>query len=252
MKTTDFSTHFNDEFFTSICDSIKKALDDGANPVAAFDADGTLWSGDAGLDFYKYQLDNKLIGGLPENAWDHYLEMVDKDVIKALLWLAQINKGVSINTLRGWAKDFIKQKTDLGYFDGIKKLIEFLKDQGVDVYVVTASTKWSVEPGAVFHGIDNDHVLGVQTKIIDGIITDEQDGPVTWFDGKPQRLIEVSGGQAPFFAAGNSSGDLALLESATHVPLVIQSAASEHFNFETEKKMKQLAQERNWHHYSFL
>ena len=248
MKTTDF----NPEFFTKICDSIKKALDEGANPVAAFDADGTLWSGDAGLDFYKYQIDNKLISGLPDNAWDSYLEMIDKDVMKGLLWLAQINKGVPIDTLRGWAKDFVKEKKDLGYFDGITKLVNFLKDQGVKVFVVTASTKWSVEPAAIFHGIEQDNVIGVQTKIIDGIITDEQDGPVTWFDGKPKRLIEVSGGQAPFFAAGNSKGDLALLESATHVPLVIQSATENHFNFETEKQMKELAEKNGWHHYSFL
>ncbi len=247
MNTTDF----NSEFFTSICDSIKKALDDGANPIAAFDADGTLWSGDAGLDFYKYQLDNQLIADLPKNPWDHYIDMVTKDETKGLLWLAQINKGIPISTLREWAKDFVTKKEDLGYFDGVKKLITFLKDQGVDVYVVTASTKWSVEPAALFHDIPFEKVLGVQTKIIDGIITDEQDGPVTWHEGKAKKIVEVAGA-APFLAAGNSSGDLALLESATHLPLVIQSANAHHFNFETEKKMKQLAKERSWHHYSFL
>jgi hypothetical protein len=33
---------------------IDKALDSGANPIAAFDADGTLWSHDAGEGFFDF------------------------------------------------------------------------------------------------------------------------------------------------------------------------------------------------------
>ena len=91
---------FNPEFFDSLCKSIKAALDNGASPIAAFDADGTLWSGDAGLDFYKYQIENNLLEGLPENPWESYLEYVEKKETEALFWLAQINKGHPITTVR--------------------------------------------------------------------------------------------------------------------------------------------------------
>jgi len=243
---------FDPKFFNSLCDSIKKALDDGANPIASFDADGTLWSGDAGLDFYKYQIENNLLSGLPDNPWDAYIKYVTEKEDEALLWLAQINKGQTLTQVRQWAEDYINKKTNLGYFSGVKKLITFLKDHGVDVYVVTASIKWSVEPAAIKHGIQPENVLGIQTKVIDNIITDVQDGPVTWHEGKVTKLLEVTNGQKPFLTAGNSKGDLALLESATDIRLVIQSAGKDHFNFETEKQMKALALERSWKHYSFL
>lgn len=88
----------------------------------------------------------------------------------------------------------------------------------MEVYVVTASIKWAVEPGALFLGIPADNVIGVNTKVHNGVITDQIDGVVTWHEGKVDGLLKKTN-KAPFFAAGNTIGDLALLELATHIRL---------------------------------
>src|SRR3954467_5588788 len=75
--------------------------------VAAFDADGTLWNTDLGEALFNYQIKNKLVP-LPPSPWEHYHEM--KDGISkraAYLWLAQINKGLPIQTVRHWASEAV-------------------------------------------------------------------------------------------------------------------------------------------------
>ena len=46
------------------------------------------------------------------------------------------------------------------------------------------SIKWAVEAAAQLYKIDYDHVIGVTVKVTDEFLTDEQDGPVTYREGK--------------------------------------------------------------------
>ena len=207
---------FPQEKIEAIKNEIDSALSAGANPIAAFDADGTLWSHDAGEGFLEYQVENKLVD-VPPDPWAHYFNM-KKDISPeaAYLWLAQINAGRPLEEVRGWSKDCTGDLNKLPTFEAQKQIIDYLHSKGVEVYVVTASIKWAVEPGAAFYGIDYDHVVGITTKINDqGIVTEEQDGPITYREGKVTGLLEKTGGKHPFFASGNSEGDLPLLESST-------------------------------------
>lgn len=246
---------FSPNKISEIRDQIDQALEGVKNPVAAFDADGTLWSHDAGEQFFEFEFKNQLVEGLPEDPWAHYRHLkseVSKEA--AYLWLAQINAGKTLDEVRQWALDCLEAHKPTPIFPEQKAIIEHLQSKGVDVYVVTASIKWAVEPGAALYGIDHDHVIGITTRIENGIVTTEQGGPITYREGKVSGLLEKTNGIAPFYAAGNTEGDLPLLESSTHLKMVMASAPKEidPDMYKTEQGMISLAKERGWLYHSYV
>lgn len=239
----------SDNDLSKLFKSIDLALDAGAEPIAAFDADGTLWDMDMGEHFFHYQIEKKLLKDLPPNPWDFYWEWHERDTKAAFLWLAQINKGVPIETVRQWSQD-CTNNTKVPVFSGVRKLIDHLHKRNVQVYVVTASIKWAVEPGAALLGIPRDNVIGIKTKVKDGIVTDEQEGPITWREGKVLGLFEATG-KKPFLCAGNTMGDLALLENATHLRVVNAAVAEDHSNYSTERELIAVAKKHGWFHHVY-
>lgn len=237
---------------------ILKALENGATPIAAFDADGTLWSCDMGENFLHYKAQKKLLPNLPKDPWAHYENMKTENLEKAYLWLAQILDGTEIGQVRQWAQEAFDQMLDqLGnspspVFPIVKELIEFLKSNNVKIYIVTASIRWAVEPGAKYLGVSHEDVIGITTKIVDGKVTAEQDGPLTYKEGKPKGLFLKTENKNPFFAAGNTEGDLALLKSASHIRLVNVSAKPDEENYKTERFMVNVAKENHWHIFDHL
>jgi phosphoserine phosphatase len=231
---------------TEIKKSIDAALEDGAEPIAAFDADGTLWDMDMGETFFDYQVQKKLLPNLPKDPWDFYHKLHDKDEPTAFLWLAQINNGRPQDEVRTWAKAAFDDLKKVPVFDNIREIIQHLQKNKVQVYIVTASIKWAVEPGAEFLGIPKENVIGVATKVINGLITDKLDGVITWREGKVAGLLNATQKKHAFMAAGNTLGDLALLESATHVRLVNTASAPDSRIYDTEQKLVEVAIKRNW------
>lgn len=237
-------------FSKDIWNRIEKSLEaelrsSSHHPIAAFDADGTLWDTDLGESFFKYQIKKKLVS-LPENPWSYYRTWKDSgDPRPAYLWLAQINKNQKLQKVRQWAEDAVREISPLPIFPEIEKLISYLLSKKVEVYIVTASIKWSVEPGGQRLGVPLENVLGVQTKVKNGIITDEQEGLITFREGKAEALLEVTNGNKPFLCVGNSMGDLSLLESAKEA-LVVGAACENHELFSTEERLRQEGQARSW------
>lgn len=215
-------------------------------PIAAFDADGTLWNVDLGESLFDYQIRHKLIP-LPDDPWDHY-ERLKAEVSHeaAYLWLAQINSGRPIAQVKQWAAEAVREMQPLPIFAEIQSLISQLQKSGVEVYIVTASIKWAVEPGAALLNIPAERVIGIETKIDSELVTDQQWGPITYKKGKVEGLLKATGGHTPYFCAGNTEGDLPLLESALSCRLVVAAARQGEKNFPTERKMVELAKRRNW------
>lgn len=238
---------FPQEFWDKISQALEKANKANARPIAAFDADGTLWDTDLGENFFRWQIKNCNLPNMPADPWKHYRDMkASGDPRPAYLWLAQINQGQSIDQVRTWAKQAIEPVSNLPIFEEQRKLIDWLKKNNVEIYVITASVKWSVEPGAELLGLSHDQILGVSTKVNPkGIVTAEQDGEITYREGKPKAL-KIKTGQYPFFASGNTMGDFSLLESATELRLAVGATREGHELFKTEEELRQNAKTKNW------
>lgn len=252
----DFEIMKPKNFPSTLMDAIDQALDQELkvqpHPIAAFDADGTLWNTDLGEGFFQYEIREKLLPGLPTDPWGHYRKWKGSgDPRPAYLWLAQIHKGLPLATVRAWAAQHVKSLSPMPIFEEQKQLIAHLIKRGVRVYVVTASIKWSVEPGAALLGIPQDQVLGVQTQVIDQTIGDLQKDFITYREGKIQQLLLQTAGVAPFLCSGNSTGDLNLLESATRIKLAVRSAPKGHELFDVESKLHDFAIQNGWHTHFF-
>jgi phosphoserine phosphatase len=214
--------------------------------IAAFDADGTLWNTDLGEALFDYQIKHKLIP-LPPDPWGHYHHMQDTVSKRAAyLWLAQINKGLPITTIRTWAKTAVDELHPVPIFEEQRKIIRALQELGVEIFIVTSSIQWAVAPASHLFGIPEDHVLGIETEVVDGIVTEKQKGVLTFREGKIQALLAATNGAPPYFSAGNTEGDQFLLEAATDVKMVVAAALEGSQNYESERRMVQMAKTRGW------
>lgn len=219
---------------------------------AAFDADGTLWGRDAGESFFKYQIESSCLKDLPKDPWGYYQTWKEKDPQGAYLWLAQINQGQTLSQVRAWARDCLKKQKSWPIFPAQMKLIQWLRSKGFRVFVVTASIKWAVEPFAELLGFHYDDVVGVETKVCDGVVTDELSGVVTWKEGKSQALLEKTQGIAPVLCVGNTMGDVSLITCSQRVKLAVSCSREEDEIFETELALQKMARENQWLSHSFI
>lgn len=229
---------------------IEAALQDPqANKIAAFDADGTCWFSDVGRDFYDYQIKK---GFFKEKAltWEDYNAQEAVDIKQGLLWLAQILKGFHIDEVRAFGKDF-NQNMRPHFIEHQAEIISFLKSHGVEIYIVTASVKWTIEAAAEEIGILADNVIGVETELEDGVITDIQKGHLTWADGKVKALLDRTKGEKPFFVSGNTMSDVPMMHEASHIAKLIHSAKEDHGIFESELNALKEAQKHNWRFFDF-
>lgn len=263
------------DFVTStkeIINHIDRCVDNLEGPaIAAFDADGTLWPFDVGTIFFEYQISKRLLPSLPSDPWFHYKQMreepsysierttratektgKDQAVAQALLWLAQINEGQNLHRVQEWAEQALESASYFSTFNEQKEIIDHLHQRGVETFIVTASLKWSVEPAARLYNIDPDHVLGVTTKVINHIVTDQPEGPITYKEGKREGLLHKTGGVKPFLCAGNTEADLPLLELATHIKVAVASAPHNHENYHTEQSLQRIALQNHWHSLNYL
>lgn len=247
MKYKDYST----DTWKRINTTLDLVLKEDSAPVAAFDADGTLWDTDLGETFFHHQIDNQLVN-LPSEPWEHYQSMKAEDPAKAYLWLAQICQGQKLEQIHSWAIEAVKGHFPLPVFTEQKKLIDLFLSKGVRIYVVTASVKWAVEPGAEMLGLKKEDVIGIETLIEGGVITEKQKGLITYRQGKVDALLERTAGKKPFFASGNTMGDFQLLQAATHLSLAVSAASRDDKLFKTEKELQENAEKFEWLSHRFI
>lgn len=244
---------FPNEYWQKIESTIVELKNSGAELIAAFDADGTLWDADLGENFFQYQIDHKQVS-LPADPWTHYLEMkkINDDPRDAYVWLAQINQGKKLTDVRQWAQQAFDSIVPSPLFTEQKKLTEVLQSHGVKIYIITASIKWAVEPGARAMGLTAENVIGVETVVRDGIITNEPKLPITYRAGKVAALLNATNNKKPFLCSGNSIGDFELLECATHLPLAVSAASRDDRLFRSESELFSKAQPLGWWSHRFI
>lgn len=241
------------ELWKNIEDRIRKIKKEFAHPVAAFDVDGTLWDGDISEHFFSYQILHRLLPDLPRDPWARYIGLMMEKEEKALIWLAQINKGQRLETVRKWTREsFMGLTESASFFGEQKKFVEMLLRENFSVYFISGSVQWVVEPLAEHFGVPAENVIGMRTEVNKGIITDNPVLPLTWKEGKIQALLKKTNGERPQICSGNSMGDFALLDAATHLRLAVSSQPRDGRLVTSEKMLQQEARKKGWLTHSFV
>ena len=212
--------------------------------LAAFDADGTLWPCDVGKNFFQYQVRNNLLKiSDPQREFDRVLKKEGKKA--ALLWLAKIQAGFSLKEFKQQVKCFL-QETPVKSFLFQKHLINWLITENIQIFVVSSSLKWVLDEAVQKFNIPAENIIGVETKIVRGIITDQLILPAPIHKDKVKAFQNKSKETSPLFVAGNTLADQALLELASEARLVVATACPGERNYDSERKLLEIAKSRNW------
>ncbi len=185
--------------------------------IAVFDCDGTLWSGDAGADFFFWEIERGLIPAevvawaLPRYA-DYQAGNVAEEVMCGEM--VTINAGNREGRLEEAAEEFFSSVVNQRIFPEMLRLTHSLADAGCELWAISSTNEWVVRAGGQRFGIPAERVLAAAVHIEHGLATD--------------RLLRVPSGPAKATAIreiirrpvdvvlGNSIHDLAMLEIAGH------------------------------------
>jgi HAD superfamily phosphoserine phosphatase-like hydrolase len=213
--------------------------------VAAFDCDGTLWSGDLGERFFDWELkENYVFPDGPgretlNRTWrDRYAAYKRGEVDEATMCgeMVTMHRGISERQMMQAAIRFFEQFFVAQIFPEMRELVRRLQEDGCDVWAVSSSNDWVIRASMQHFSIPASHILAAKVEVEREIATNRLIR-VPSGAGKPQALREVV--NKPIDAAfGNSRWDTEMLAMAKHA-----------FAVNPNPDLEAVARERGWQIY---
>jgi phosphoserine phosphatase len=204
--------------------------------IAAFDCDGTLWSGDAGESFFSWEIDERLVSaevGLHMRA--RYAEYKRGNVPEDVMCgeMVTMHSGMIEADVQRMATRFFDLYFVERIFPEMRALVRELIAQGCDVWAVSSTNEWVIRSGMRHFGISRDHVLAAAVAIENLRITDKL-VRIPSGDGKPA-AIRAAAITDPDAAFGNSRWDEDMLSMARHA-----------FAVNPNPDLEQTARQKGW------
>lgn len=185
--------------------------------VAAFDCDGTLWSGDAGETFFDWEIRTGVVSAEVARAMRaRYAEYKAGKVSEEDMCgeMVTMHKGLADSTMMSAATEFMGSVFPGHVFPELRQLVDELHNKGCEVWAVSSSNEWVIRAGMEQFGIKPDRILAAKVAVENGVVTDRllrvPSGP-----GKPQALREAVKKEIDA-AFGNSRWDTEMLAMARH------------------------------------
>lgn len=204
--------------------------------IAVFDCDGTLWSGDAGAEFYYWELEQGLISEETlRRIRPRYNDYKEGKVDEATMCgeMVTIHKGLTEADLEAVAERFFSGSVEHHIFPIMRELTRRLAETGCELWAVSSTNEWVVRAGTRRFGIPDDHVLAACVQIENTCATDRLLRVPTG-EGKAKVIREVIARPVDT-AFGNSMHDAAMLGIAGNA-----------FAINPNPDLEQLARERGW------
>ena len=204
--------------------------------VAAFDCDGTLWSGDAGETFFDWEIKRGIVtpevGRAMRSRYAEYKagEVSEDDMCGEMVTMHQ---GLSETAVMEAATEFMSSAFPGRVFPEMRELVRRLDDDGCEIWAVSSSNEWVIRAGLNQFGIPHDRILAAKVELDEGVVTRRlvrvPSGP-----GKPKVLREVVRKNIDA-AFGNSKWDVDMLVHAKHA-----------FAVNPNPDLEVLARQRGW------
>ncbi|HEV3042002.1 MAG TPA: haloacid dehalogenase-like hydrolase [Candidatus Angelobacter sp.] len=185
--------------------------------VAVFDCDGTLWSGDAGADFFFWEIKRGMIpANVAEWAKARYADykegLVDEETMCGEM--VTINDGVPEQTLQEANEKFFAQVVAPRIFPEMPHLTRRLVKAGCELWAVSSTNIWTIREGIKHFGIPEGNVLAAGVQIVDGRATDRLIRVPT--DDEKAMAIEDTIKRPVDVCFGNSIHDAAMLQISSN------------------------------------
>jgi len=185
--------------------------------VAAFDCDGTLWSGDAGEGFFSWELDQGLVSEEVQRwARPRYADYRAGKVPEEAMCgeMVTMHRGLREEVVQQAADAYFAQEVVAHIFPEMQELVKRLRASGCDVWAVSSTNLWVIRAAMRYFDFSQDRILAAEATVANGTITDRlirvPTGP-----SKPEAIREAMPG-VPDCAFGNSIWDREMLEMSKH------------------------------------
>lgn len=186
--------------------------------VAAFDCDGTLWSGDAGERFFDWELKqgDMVAPALAHSMRERYAAYKRGEVDETTMCgeMVTMHQGIPERDLMDAAIRFFDQFFVVQIFPEMRELVRRLEENGCEIWAVSSSNEWLIRAGMKHFGIPESRILAAKVELDHGIISDRLIR-VPSGAGKPEALRENVGKEIDD-AFGNSRWDREMLAMAKH------------------------------------
>jgi HAD superfamily phosphoserine phosphatase-like hydrolase len=193
------------------------------NPqVAAFDCDGTLWSGDAGERFFDWEL--RMAEIIPATfeapLRARYAAYKRGEVEETIMCgeMVALHRGIRELDLMDAAQRFFDEFFVAQIFPEMKELVRRLQENGCEVWAVSSSNEWVIRAAMRHFEIPEARILAAKVRVENSVATDRLIR-VPSGSGKPQALREIVKKRIDV-AFGNSRWDVEMLEMAGHAVAV--------------------------------
>jgi HAD superfamily phosphoserine phosphatase-like hydrolase len=190
--------------------------------VAAFDCDGTLWSGDAGERFFDWELKQGDIvaNALGRSMRERYAAYRRGEVDETTMCgeMVTMHKGIQESKMMSAAACFFDEYFVPQIFPEMRELVRRLQENGSEVWAVSSSNEWVIRAGMKHFSIPENRILAAKVELDGGIVTDRLIR-VPSGTGKPEALREVVRKEIDA-AFGNSRWDTEMLAMAKHAVAV--------------------------------
>lgn len=136
--------------------------------VAAFDCDGTLWSGDAGENFFDWEIRTGVVpADLGQRMRARYSEYKTGKVSEDQMCgeMVTMHAGMTEDQMMKVASKFMRNHFKSTVFAEMKELVLRLQDDGCDVWAVSSSNEWVIRAGMGPFGIADDHILATKAEL---------------------------------------------------------------------------------------
>lgn len=176
--------------------------------LAFWDFDGTILKGDCseGLDSndtssYKGIAEMAINSGYSsiyppkcgtQKFWKDYRYM-EQDIGKWLAYpfIPQMLYGAKQRDIYNLSAKYFKDVLSDYYFNSSVQMLKALEKDGVECHVISASADVFLDGAAPTLGLDVERFHGIEVRLKDGRLTRELVYPITWSDGKREKLISI-------------------------------------------------------------
>jgi phosphoserine phosphatase len=203
---------------------------------ATFDCDGTLWAGDAGEGFFRWEFErgmfpDEIVRFESARYADYRQGKVSEDDMCGEM--VTMNAGFSEAEMQLAAAEYFDANVAPSIFLEMQALIRRLHKNGCEIWAVSSTCEWVIRDAMKHFGIPHDRILAAAARVENGRVT----GELTQLpsgEGKARLIREVIR-KTPDAAFGNSRWDIAMLSLARNA-----------FAVNPNPDLQELAEERGW------
>jgi phosphoserine phosphatase len=204
--------------------------------IAVFDCDGTLWSGDAGADFFYWEIERGIVSReVAQWALARYKQYQAGRISEEQMCgeMVTMNHGVSCRLLRRAAREFFTEVVGPRVFPEMQELTRRLAAQGCTLWAVSSTNNWLIEYAVMQFSIARRRVLAASVQVEGGCASERLIRVPT--DELKAAEIRKHISQPIDVAVGNSIHDQAMLELARY-PVCVNP----------NEDLEQIVRERGW------